>query len=173
MKTSVSGVYRIRNIETGDSYIGSTIDIESRLVDHRWYLERDRHINARLQNAWNKYGSNAFVFEVVTEVKRSMLLIVEQEYIDREWGTLYNLARHAGAPMRDRQHSDKTRQQMSVDRRGRTKSPETRQRMTESHKKFPRIVSDETRRRMSESAKTRAARDGRTGTQGERFGHEN
>jgi group I intron endonuclease len=65
MKTS--GIYCIRNIQTGSEYIGSSVDVHKRWNTHKWNLEKRHNLNPHLQNAWNKYGENAFIFEVIEE----------------------------------------------------------------------------------------------------------
>lgn len=51
----MAGVYQIFNIETNKRYIGSSIDVERRLKEHKRNLKAHRHSNQHLQNAWNKY----------------------------------------------------------------------------------------------------------------------
>ena len=62
-----TGVYQIRNRDSGAMYIGSAISLASRKTTHWWALRHGRHFNTHLQNAWNKYGESAFVFEVIVE----------------------------------------------------------------------------------------------------------
>ena len=54
----VAGVYAIVCNITGAVYIGSTINIAQRLVDHAV----DNDTNVRLQNAITKYGLENFTF---------------------------------------------------------------------------------------------------------------
>lgn len=58
-----AGVYRIFHLESGKSYVGSSIEILQRWYSHRSRLKNQDHSSARLQNAWNKYGAEAFMFE--------------------------------------------------------------------------------------------------------------
>lgn len=51
----MAGVYQIYNKETNKRYIGSSINIERRLKEHKRNLKANRHSNQHLQNAWNKY----------------------------------------------------------------------------------------------------------------------
>lgn len=51
----MAGVYQIFNTETNKRYIGSSIDVERRLKEHKRNLKAHRHSNQHLQNAWNKY----------------------------------------------------------------------------------------------------------------------
>jgi len=68
-----------------------------------WALGHNKHENPHLQNAWNKYGEENFIFEILEEVRggRKELLVTEQDYLN-EWfptGMLYNMARKADAPL--------------------------------------------------------------------------
>ena len=77
-----SGIYQIANIVNGKRYIGSAVNIAQRWRQHRCELRKGRH-NPILQNAWRKYGPEAFSFstlEVVEDVKD--LIAREQHYID-------------------------------------------------------------------------------------------
>lgn len=65
MKT---GIYTITNKTTGKIYVGST----HRTFKRRWYehkndLRNNKHYNKHLQRAWDKYGENDFLFEILEE----------------------------------------------------------------------------------------------------------
>lgn len=60
------GVYRITNLENGKIYIGGTVDkIKQRFAAHFSEARRGQHINPHFQSAWNKYGEENFLFEIV------------------------------------------------------------------------------------------------------------
>ncbi len=61
----MQGVYLIRNTVNQKVYVGQSDDIERRRKEHRNELNTGRHINKHLLNAWHRYGSEAFSFEVV------------------------------------------------------------------------------------------------------------
>jgi len=92
----MQGVYRIRNKLDSKRYIGSAQDFDERWDTHRKELRKGTHYNPHLQNAWNKYGEENFVFEIEEEVKssRKNAFDCEQEHLD-EWfptGLLYNVS---------------------------------------------------------------------------------
>ena len=76
------GIYRIKNKTNDKCYYGSSKNIEKRLKTHLNQLKNKKHINSILQRAWDKYGENNFIFEVVEECKLENLFEVEQKYID-------------------------------------------------------------------------------------------
>lgn len=51
-----AGIYQITNKVNGNCYIGSSVDLQRRRKQHFNSLANDIHVNARLQNAYNKYG---------------------------------------------------------------------------------------------------------------------
>jgi hypothetical protein len=77
-----SGVYRIVHIDSGREYIGSTDSLSRRWREHRSRLRRGIHDSRYLQYAWNKYGENAFAFEIIEECLVEELLIREQWFMD-------------------------------------------------------------------------------------------
>jgi group I intron endonuclease len=84
----LSGIYCIKCIVTGTIYIGSSINMAKRLVDH----VVDKDTNVHLQNAINNYGLENFVFVVVEfyevnpsvslETNKANLLALEQKHLD-------------------------------------------------------------------------------------------
>ena len=77
------GVYKITNINNKKVYVGSSINLLSRQADHFRKLQRGIHKNRKLQNAFNKHGKEAFIFEILEYLESSdNLLEREQYYID-------------------------------------------------------------------------------------------
>lgn len=81
MKTS--GIYRIINTKNKHSYIGQSVDIQSRIKSHFTELAKGRHGNSYLQHAFNKYGVNSFTYEVLEECRHGALNDREQYWIER------------------------------------------------------------------------------------------
>lgn len=124
------GIYSIRNLITGDLYIGSSEDVEVRIRYHLDRLRRNGYsINSDdrkpyLQNAWNKYGEQVFKFKCIDEVEDGRdLLEVEQYYLDIFWPTGYNENPVAGQGPRFKDLSFEKQERMR-DRCGRGKTLE-------------------------------------------------
>lgn len=83
MDNQLGCIYQIRNIVNGKCYIGSSIQIDKRFQLHKWELNRGNHHSIALQRAWNKYGCDNFVFEIIKEVSKDFLLAEEQNEIDK------------------------------------------------------------------------------------------
>lgn len=77
------GIYRIKNTIDGAVYIGSAKGFEYRFYVHIGALRKGVHINKHLQNAFNKYGETAFIFEVV-EVLGAIHEYDKLKYFERE-----------------------------------------------------------------------------------------
>lgn len=59
------GIYCIANTENGKMYIGQSLNIETRLYEHKRHLMNGEHINKHLQYSWDKYGGGHFIFGVL------------------------------------------------------------------------------------------------------------
>lgn len=172
---SSSGIYQIRHVASGKVYVGSAISLSRRKIEHWRDLRRGDHGNAKLQRAWNKYGEDAFVFEVLEPVLLlEDLLTREQDWILKldVCRKGYNLAPTAGSLLGHKM-SMETRQRMSKVKTGVRKSPEhvakvkealTGRRMTDEQREKMRVAklgktrdphSEETRRKMSLAASGR------------------
>lgn len=112
-----SGVYKITNVISNKYYIGSTkMKIRLRLNHHLQALRNNKHKNTHLQNAWNKYGEEAFVATVIENCNKNIVYDREQYYLDlRDISVSYNINPLAT---------------------GFSENEETRKKLSESHRKF-------------------------------------
>jgi len=87
-----AGIFQIRNIANGKIYLGSSLNLEGPLNSHKFMLTIGRHRNAALQEDWNSYGADKFVFEVLEVVKvkddpnfnlEDELTLLEQIWIEK------------------------------------------------------------------------------------------
>lgn len=108
MIESSSGIYVIKNKITGDTYIGSSINIKKRINSHKAKLRSNKHHNIILQNSYNKYGLSSFDFQVICYCNRELNLILEQEYINAT-NPYFNIAKNTTAPMLGRKHSEESK----------------------------------------------------------------
>ncbi len=166
------GVYEVINIESGKSYVGSSVNIKARWNSHINDLRRDEHINSHLQAAFNKYGEGVFSFCVLEEIEdKEGLCDREQFYLDWVFeadDNPYNIARCADAPRRGismseelkrrlsnankgKRLSEEHKRKISEAGKGRTASEETRRKLGKAHK--GRVPSEETKRKISEALK--------------------
>ncbi len=130
----VSGIYVIRNKQNGKLYVGSSQNIHRRALEHKSELRRGVHDNDYLQKSWNKYGEDAFQFEILEECEVAMLAEREQYWLDTiGFDVTYNIAQNVVASMRGRKHTDETKMLISRLHKGRVATPEARARLSQSH----------------------------------------
>jgi len=137
------GIYKIVNTINNKVYIGQTNEsFQKRYWNHRWKLNNNSHDNQHLQLSWNKYGADAFIFEVIECIDDSKLLNTREIYwidIYKSRGLSYNIQpggqpeslvsyispdarKRVGKINRERMLgstlSDETKQKMSAARKG-------------------------------------------------------
>ena len=66
-KEIICGIYCIENKINNNKYIGQAIDIYKRWHEHISDLKCGNHYNNHLQNAWNKYKEENFIFYIIEE----------------------------------------------------------------------------------------------------------
>lgn len=76
------GVYKITNVINSKVYIGSSINLSSRISDHYYRLRTKTHKNIHLQNAWGKYKEENFSVEILEYSNLESVLVREQYYLD-------------------------------------------------------------------------------------------
>jgi predicted GIY-YIG superfamily endonuclease len=76
------GVYIIKHKNTERVYIGSSINMYSRIYCHKNKLKNNRHTNPKLQNFCNKHGFEGFIFEVKEFCEKEKLIEREQYWMD-------------------------------------------------------------------------------------------
>ena len=70
MAEIISGIYKITNTVTGDSYIGSSKNVKHRLADHKCQSTWKKCPNNPMYLDMQKYGTDKFVFEILEEEER-------------------------------------------------------------------------------------------------------
>ncbi len=77
-----SGIYQFRNLVNNKVYIGSSNILGNRKFLHLKDLRINDHPNNKFQNAFNKYGEDNFIFEILELCTKEELIIREQFYLD-------------------------------------------------------------------------------------------
>lgn len=144
------GIYSITHRDSGKRYIGKSINIESRLWQHKNLLtkpERSKDCNRHLYNAVQKYGWETFCVETIEEfdwidddhiAARELFWMDHFQTCDRRFG--YNLRRDSSTKMEV--HAE-TRAIQSIQMRG------------EGNPNFANYWSDDMKSAMSEITKRR------------------
>ena len=97
----ISGVYGILNLKNGKLYIGSSVNIGSRLKTHLKSLREGKSKHVKLQKSFDLHGERNFSFNIVEIVNSEFLLSREQFYLDFHKSYLndfgYNICQVAGS----------------------------------------------------------------------------
>lgn len=149
------GIYAIVNHVTGRFYLGSSLHLMRRRMEHRNALERGVHHNVRLQADWALHGPSAFDFDIVCTLAADQRLAVERRLLSRLVGqpSCYNEARRATIGFSGRKHSPDTLALLSTMRRGKKQSPETIEKRAAHHRGRKRT--GEALERIRQGVKTR------------------
>lgn len=124
-----SGIYTIVHTGSGQRYIGSSENIAKRWWEHRNSLKNKSHVNAHLQNAWNKYGAESFKFSVIEHCRVEDLLSREQVYIDEK--SEYNICLIAGRTIGVKRRPETIRK-MKESQTNWAKNPENKDKIAKS-----------------------------------------
>ena len=79
----ISGVYKITNTVTGEFYIGSSKDVETRWVKHKSPSTWKKSPNNQMYLDLQKYGIDSFEFQILEEVEQECLKETEQQFIEK------------------------------------------------------------------------------------------
>lgn len=104
----MQGIYKISCTQENIVYIGSSVDIDRRWKEHVYHLNKEKHTNKKLQEDWDAYGSESFIFEIIE--RTSELVKKEQCWLDKVWPTCYNTSKNAWNPQRDKKTVEKGKQ---------------------------------------------------------------
>lgn len=135
----LSGIYTITNIENNKLYIGKTKNFYTRWSSHISNLRKNKHTSRHLQKAWNKYGENSFIFEILEECEEEFLYSLEHYWCnllnvhDEKYG--YNIERthpykKSYGPMLGRNFTDEHKAKIGNANRGKKASEETRKKQS-------------------------------------------
>jgi len=129
----ICGIYKIESITHPERfYIGSAVSIKDRWRWHKKDLRENKHDNPRIQNHYNKYGLEDFIFSIVEICDKDKLIEREQYYFDtlNPW---FNILKFAQSPIGHKMPQWLIEKLRKINT-GRKDSEETRRRKSESHK---------------------------------------
>lgn len=87
METKIeAGVYQIRNTANHKIFIGSTLNLKT-FNGKRFELEQGTSMNKLLQEDWQKFGKDAFEFEVLEVLEKKRVVTLMRKKRLRNWKT--------------------------------------------------------------------------------------
>lgn len=98
------GVYKMLNTETGNFYIGSSINVSQRIKTHKQQLRLGYKGNIRIREDLEKHGSKSFKFEVLEYCDSGIIKQREQYYFEllkpyyNVWKSVYNATGRSYTP---------------------------------------------------------------------------
>jgi len=154
-----SGNYLIRNITNGKFYVGSAVNFIKRWNRHKFDLRHNIHDNKHLQIAWNKYGESSFIFEILEELPKEIILDCEQTLLDKyvglEW--CYNISKSVFSGMTGRHHSVESIDKIRKSNRGLKRTLEARLHMQKPKSKSHKMALSHAAHKRKATLKTRKA----------------
>ena len=119
-----TGVYRLNCTESGFFYIGSTSDkrgFYARIKTHRNLLKHGKHHSPVFQHHFNRFGEEAFTFEILETCPPERCLEIEQRWLDEKGvgyqNKSYNLNPTASSQL-GAKRSEESKRRMSIAQRG-------------------------------------------------------
>jgi group I intron endonuclease len=151
-QNKICGVYKITHIGSGKSYIGISKNIHRRWIQHKsWVNTKNRR--SAIYAAMQKYGIDAFSWQVIEQCDADSLEIREQHWIAvfDTFRNGYNLT--AGGEY-NKEFSADTRKRMSEAQKGKKQSQETIDKRTArgaNHWTYGKPRSEETKEKIRKS----------------------
>lgn len=155
-KNKISGIYLITNKIDNKHYVGLSINCLERFSKHKSLLRRCKHHNQHLQSAWDKYGEESFVFEILEEHNNEYLHSFENFWCNlldshnREFGYNIDLTN----PNKKTNLNKETIEKIRISNTGREVSIETRNKLRDIN--LGKKYSDETIEILKNSAKNKS-----------------
>jgi len=112
-------IYQIKNTITNDIYIGSALSFKKRKYYHIYDLKNKKHHSSILQNSWNKYGCDVFLFSIIEDVPDNSNLITREQFWIDKLNPRYNISKTAGNCIGVK-HTQQARFNMSVAQKGKS-----------------------------------------------------
>jgi group I intron endonuclease len=137
----VPGIYMIMNVVQNKVYIGQSSNVAYRMRKHKEMLKGNRHYNVGLQEHWNRFTQEAFVFNILERIDDKSKLNEREEFWTKFYQTntscqVYNisigrkLAESTKLKLREANLGDKNPKYWL----GKHRPEETKQKLSEAHK---------------------------------------
>jgi len=94
---AIQCIYIIKStIKPHKYYVGSTIDFNRRVFEHKNELIQNKHCNRILQNHSNKYGIGDLSFEIIELIMFKELILSREQFFMNKLKPVFNICKIAG-----------------------------------------------------------------------------
>lgn len=157
----MTGIYIITNQINNKVYIGQAgkgkNTIYKRLNGHYRDLINNKHGNKHLQFSWNKYGENAFTFDILEICQKDELDKKEIYWIDyyksnnSSYGYNKDAGGSTGIPNKEAREKMSQKKKGNTNAKGSIRSDDYKEKQRQLH--IGKILSEEHKRKISEGSK--------------------
>ena len=93
------GIYQIRCLVNDKIYVGSAVNLSKRWAYHKFKMRLNKSACRILQKAWNKYGGENLVFEVIERIEDVNTLLEREQFHLDTLKPQYNICKIAGSQL--------------------------------------------------------------------------
>ena len=139
----MKGIYLIKCSVDNKVYIGQSNNINKRYISHLSELRHGKHSNCHLQDAFDKYGEDSFVCEVVFQVKDECFDVDKLNQLETYYISLYDSTNRLygynieSGGKSSKIVSDDTRKKLSESHKGKLHSEATKKKFSKIRKGKP------------------------------------
>lgn len=96
------GIYAIVCSASWRSYVGSSVDLKEREIEHFRLLRGNKHDNSQLQKDFNEFGESCFHWEILELIEDDRILLEKEDYWIGFTENSYNTYRHTDIKLSDK-----------------------------------------------------------------------
>lgn len=143
-----SGIYMLKNKILNKFYIGHANNLYKRKNEHFSTLKSNKHFNKYIQEDYNKYGKENFVFEILLICELEYLIYYEQKYVDI-LKPEYNIFVKCVTSRKGNHLTESHKKKISESMKGKIITEETRLKISKAL--TGRHISEEVRKKLSDA----------------------
>lgn len=142
VKKDQSAAYIIREMCSGNVYVGSSEKVYTRVCKHKWHIQRKQHDNSKFTELLQQTHIKNFDLIVIFTDTREEAYDLEQYFVNmyKDTGLLINIANDVRFAMRGRVLTDEHREKIREANTGKIMSDEARQKIALSRKQSVKAI---------------------------------
>lgn len=134
VKKDHTATYIVREMYSGNVYVGSSEKVYDRIARHKWHILRKQHSNSKFTELLQQTHIKNFDLIVIFTETREEAYDLEQYFVNmyKDTGLLINIAEDVRLPMRGCKLTEEHRQKISEANTGKIMSEEAKQKISYS-----------------------------------------